>query len=34
MGENARRSVEQNYTWDQVAQMTEDAYRAHLAANN
>jgi glycosyltransferase involved in cell wall biosynthesis len=31
MGTNARRSVEQNYTWDRVAQMTEDAYLAHLS---
>lgn len=26
MGENARRRVEENYTWDRIAQMTEDAY--------
>jgi glycosyltransferase involved in cell wall biosynthesis len=30
MGENARRSVEQNYTWDRVAKMTEEAYLEYL----
>jgi glycosyltransferase involved in cell wall biosynthesis len=30
MGENSRRLVEQRYTWDRVAQMTEDAYFEYL----
>jgi glycosyltransferase involved in cell wall biosynthesis len=30
MGENARRAVEQNYTWDRVAKMTEEAYWEYL----
>jgi glycosyltransferase involved in cell wall biosynthesis len=30
MGENARRAVEQNYTWDRVAKMTEEAYFEYL----
>jgi glycosyltransferase involved in cell wall biosynthesis len=34
MGANARERVELNYTWDRVAQMTEDAYLAHLNACN
>lgn len=34
MGVNARRCVEENYTWDRVAQMTEDAYLAHLSQSN
>lgn len=34
MGANARRCVEQNYTWDRIAQMTEDAYLAHLSHSN
>jgi len=34
MGRNARRCVEENYTWDRVAQMTEDAYKSHLAGSN
>lgn len=34
MGVNARKLVEKNYTWDRVAQMTEDAYREHLAPTN
>lgn len=34
MGENARLRVEQNYTWDRIAQMTEDAYQAHLNSSN
>ncbi len=34
MGENARRRVEENYTWDRIAQMTEDAYLAYLHGSN
>ena len=34
MGANARKNVEMNYTWDRIAQMTEDAYRSHLADSN
>ena len=34
MGANARQLVENNYTWDRVAQMTEEAYREHLASAN
>ncbi len=34
MGENARRRVEENYTWDRIAQMTEEAYRAYLGSSN
>lgn len=34
MGANARERVELNYTWDRVAQLTEDAYRAHLSNPN
>jgi glycosyltransferase involved in cell wall biosynthesis len=34
MGANARERVEMNYTWDRIAQMTEDAYRAHLSNSN
>lgn len=30
MGINARQRVEQNYTWDRIAQMTEEAYRESL----
>lgn len=30
MGENARRAVEQSYTWDRVAKMTEEAYLEYL----
>ena len=30
MGENARRIVEQRYTWDRVAKMTEEAYFEYL----
>lgn len=30
MGANARLRVEQNYTWDRIAQMTEDAYQESL----
>lgn len=30
MGANARERVEMNYTWDRVAQMTEEAYLAQL----
>ena len=30
MGENARRAVELNYTWDRVAKMTEEAYLEYL----
>ena len=30
MGEKARMLVEQHYTWDRVAAMTEEAYREHL----
>jgi glycosyltransferase involved in cell wall biosynthesis len=30
MGETARRHVEQNYTWDRVADLTETAYFEHL----
>ena len=32
MGENARRTVEQNYTWDRVAKMTEEAYLEYLGS--
>jgi glycosyltransferase involved in cell wall biosynthesis len=31
MGANARRVVEQHYTWDQVAKLTEEAYLEYLA---
>lgn len=34
MGENARRRVEENYTWDRIAQMTEEAYQAYLSSSN
>lgn len=34
MGANARERVEMNYTWDRIAQMTEEAYRAHLSNFN
>lgn len=34
MGENARRRVEENYTWDRIAQMTEEAYLSHLNSPN
>lgn len=34
MGENARRRVEENYTWDRIAQMTEDAYLSYLNSSN
>ena len=34
MGLNARKNVEMNYTWDRIAQMTEDAYLAHLNSSN
>ncbi|MGV3660591.1 MAG: glycosyltransferase family 4 protein [Prosthecobacter sp.] len=34
MGENARRRVEENYTWDRIAQMTEEAYQAYLNSSN
>jgi glycosyltransferase involved in cell wall biosynthesis len=30
MGANARRVVEQHYTWDQVAKLTEEAYFEYL----
>ena len=30
MGANARRLVEQSYTWDRVAELTEEAYLEHL----
>jgi glycosyltransferase involved in cell wall biosynthesis len=30
MGENARRAVEQNYTWDRVGKLTEEAYLEYL----
>jgi glycosyltransferase involved in cell wall biosynthesis len=30
LGENARRVVEQRYTWDRVAKLTEDAYLEYL----
>lgn len=33
MGSHARRRVEENYTWDRIAQMTEEAYRGYLSAN-
>ena len=29
MGSNARKNVEMNYTWDRIAQMTEEAYLAY-----
>lgn len=34
MGINARKCVEGNYTWDRIAQMTEDAYRSYLTDSN
>jgi Glycosyltransferase len=34
MGENARRLVEQNYTWDRVTDATENAYKEYLASRN
>jgi glycosyltransferase involved in cell wall biosynthesis len=34
MGINARKCVENNYTWDRIAQMTEDAYRSYLTGSN
>jgi glycosyltransferase involved in cell wall biosynthesis len=30
MGRNARKIVEERYTWDRVAQLTEDAYLEYL----
>jgi glycosyltransferase involved in cell wall biosynthesis len=30
MGENARKVVEQRYTWDRVARLTEEAYLEYL----
>jgi glycosyltransferase involved in cell wall biosynthesis len=33
MGANARKNVEMNYTWGRIAQMTEDAYLAHLGSS-
>ncbi|MDZ4404508.1 glycosyltransferase family 4 protein [Prosthecobacter sp.] len=34
MGANARERVEMSYTWDRIAQMTEDAYKAYLSSSN
>ena len=34
MGKNARRLVEQNYTWDRVTEATESAYREYLSSRN
>lgn len=34
MGINARQCVETHYTWDRIAQMTEDAYLEHLSGSN
>lgn len=34
MGVNARQCVETHYTWDRIAQMTEDAYLTHLNGSN
>ena len=33
MGRNARRLVEQNYTWDRVTLATEEAYQEYLSGN-
>jgi glycosyltransferase involved in cell wall biosynthesis len=32
MGRNARKLVEENYTWDRVTEQTEDAYKEYLAS--
>ena len=34
MGQNARRLVEQNYTWDRVTEATESAYKEYLSSRN
>jgi glycosyltransferase involved in cell wall biosynthesis len=34
MGANARRAVEQRYTWDRVAKLTEEAYLEYLDGGN
>jgi glycosyltransferase involved in cell wall biosynthesis len=32
MGRNARKLVEQDYTWDRVTEQTENAYKEYLGA--